>query len=157
MQRRQSLVRSEGRQSRTLFRVTIDGHIFMCGAVIVAECDQRPELKPQTVEPFRMIVFLQLILHHRAVLAMDHEHGLLDLDTLNFVGEVRKWIKAELLKILKPLRMNHAGIAVWKIKWLPFDEKGFLQLGEHDNAADRRFHGGHQQPVVTASIQPDDG
>ena len=80
--------------------------------MIVAECDQRPEFKPQTLGPFRMIVFLQLVLHDRAVLTLDHEHGLLDLDALDFVGEDRKWIKAELLEILKSLRVNHAGIAV---------------------------------------------
>ena len=104
-----------------------------------------------------MIVLLQFVLHHRAVLTLDHEHGLLDLDALDFVGEDRKWIKAELLEVSKSLRVNHAGIAVCReIKRLSFDEKRFLQLGEHDNAANRRFRGGHQQPVVAASVQPDD-
>ena len=53
--------------------------------------------------------------------------------------------------------MNHARITVGrKIEGLSFDEKGFLQLGEHDDAADRRLRGGHQQSVVAASVQPDD-
>ena len=140
MQRRQSLVRSDGRQSGTLFHVTIDGPIFVCGAVIVAECDQRPELKLQILESFGMIVLLQFVLHHGAVLTLNHEYGLLDLNALDFVSEDGKWIEAELLEVSKSLRVNYAGIAVCReIKGLSFDEQCFFQLGEHDDAADRRF------------------
>ena len=112
MQRRQSLVRSDGRQSRALFHLSIDGAILVSGAVIVAECDQRPEFKAQILEPFRMIVFLQFVLHHGAVLTLDHEYGFLDLNALDFVSEDRKWIEAELLEVSKSLRVNYAGIAV---------------------------------------------
>ena len=59
-----------------------------------------------------MIVFLQLVLNYGAVLTVDHENGLLDLDAFDFVSEDRKWIEAEPLEISKSLRVNSAGIAV---------------------------------------------
>ena len=66
-----------------------------------------------------MIVLFQFILHHGTVFAVDHEHGLLDLNAFDFVGENRKGIKAELLEISKALRVNNAGITVGgKIKGL---------------------------------------
>ena len=49
MQRRQSLVRSDARQSRALLDLWIDRSILVSGAVIVAERDQRPEFKPQVL------------------------------------------------------------------------------------------------------------
>jgi len=117
----------------------IDGAILVCGAVVIAECDQRPNLKTQVLWPFWVIILLQFVLHDRTVLAVDHEDGLLDLNALDFVDEGRKWIETELLQVSKTLRMYRAGIAVRReIKRLPIDEQRFLQLGEQDEA----FHGG---------------
>src|SRR5579862_3815006 len=105
-----------------------------------------------------MIVLLQFVVHHCAVFTMDHEHGLLDLNALDFVGEDGKWIEAKLLEIAKPLRMDDTGIAICReIKGLTFDEKCFFQLGKHDNAAEGRLRGGYEQTVITAGVQPDDG
>ena len=56
--------------------------------------------------------------------SLDHEHGLLDLDALDFVGENRKGIEAKLFEVLKALGMNHARIAVCReIKGLSVDEQ----------------------------------
>src|SRR5260370_39351 len=74
IQRRQSLIRSDPRQSRMLLDRRIDGTILVGGAVIVTERDQRPEFKPQLLWPFWVIVLLQFILHDRAVFTMDHEN-----------------------------------------------------------------------------------
>src|SRR5271166_5840756 len=105
-----------------------------------------------------MIVLLQFVVHHRAVFAVDHEHCLLDLNALDFVGEDGKWIEAKLLEISKPLRVDDTRIAICgKIKRLALDEKSLFQLRKHDNTADWRLRGGHQQPVVAASVQPDNG
>src|SRR6266567_2113614 len=73
-QRRQSLIRSDTRQSRTLVDRGIDCTVLVGGAVIVAERDQRPQFKPQLLWPFWMIVLLQFVLHDRAVFTMDHEN-----------------------------------------------------------------------------------
>ena len=66
-----------------------------------------------------MIVLLQFVLNDRAVFTVNHEHGLLDLDSFDFIGEYGKRIEAELFEVSKALRMNDAGIAVGgKIKRL---------------------------------------
>src|SRR5208337_13759 len=94
----------------------------------------RPELKAQVLDPLRMIVLLQFVVHHRAVFAVDHEHCLLDLNALDFVGEDGKWIEAKLLEISKPLRVDDTRIAICgKIKRLALDEKSLFQLRKHDN------------------------
>src|SRR4051812_39125447 len=106
MKRGQTLVRCEGRHSWAVFYLRVDGAILVSCAVIVAECDQGPDFKTQVLEPFGMIILLQFVLHHCAVLSMDHEYRLLDLDAFDFVSENRKWIETELLEVSKSLRVN---------------------------------------------------
>src|SRR5208337_2205995 len=104
-----------------------------------------------------MIVLLQFVVHHGAVFTVDHEHCFLDLDALDFVGEDGKWIEAKLLEVSKPLRVDDTRIAIrGKIKRLVLDEECLFQLRKHDNTANRRLSGGHQQSVITACVQPDD-
>src|SRR6266478_5828571 len=144
-QRRQSLIRSDTRQSRTLLDRGIDGAVLVGGAVIVAERDQRPQFKPQLLWSFWVIVLLQFVLHDRAVFTMNHEDGLFDLDALDFVGEDRKWVEAKLFEVFETLWMNDTRILVCReIKPLPIDKERLFQLGEHHNTPHRRFGGSYQ-------------
>ncbi len=59
-----------------------------------------------------MIVFLQLIVDHRAVFAVNHENGFFDLDSLDFISENGKWVETKLFQIAKPLRVHDAGITI---------------------------------------------
>jgi hypothetical protein len=52
----------------------IDGTVLVGGAVIIPECDQRPDFKPQLLWLFWMIVLLKFVLHDRAVFTMEHEN-----------------------------------------------------------------------------------
>src|SRR6266567_8904102 len=144
-QRRQSLIRSDTRQSRTLLDRGIDCTVLVGGAVIVAERDQRPQFKPQFLWPFRMVVLLQFVLHDRAVFTVDHENRLLDLDALDFVGEDRKWVEPKLFEVLETLWVNDARVLVCrKIKRLPLDKERLFQLGKHHNTPNRWFSSSHQ-------------
>ena len=50
---------------------------------------------------------------------------------------------------------GRAGIAVGgEIERLSVDEESFFQLGEHDQPANRRFRGRHEQTVISASVKP---
>src|SRR5258708_308835 len=105
-------VGSEGRQSRSLFDGGIDAAIFVSGAVIVAKGNQRPDFQQQILGRFRVIVFSQFVLHDGAVLAVDHENGLLDLNAFDFVGENREWIEPELLEMSKAVQLNSDYVSV---------------------------------------------
>src|SRR6266851_3640113 len=129
VQRWKAFVGSEGRQSRSLFDGGIDAAIFVSGAVIVAKGNQRPDFQQQILRRFRVIVFSQFVLHDGAVLAVDHENGLLDLNAFDFVGENRKWIEAELLEMSKALLLNSAWVTVCgEVKRLSVDEQRLLHL-----------------------------
>src|SRR5271157_528548 len=157
MQGRQALIGSKSGQTRVLFYLSTDRSILVSGAVIVTECNERSQFKAQVLDPLWMIVLLQFVVHHGAVFTVDHEHCFLDLDALDFVGEDGKWIEAKLLEVSKPLRVDDTRIAIrGKIKRLVLDEECLFQLRKHDNTANRRLSGGHQQSVITAGVQPDD-
>src|SRR3954449_1614551 len=134
----------------------IDRAILVSGTVVLAECDQRLEFKAQILDSLWMVVLSQLVLHDRAVFAVNHKHGLLDFNSFDFVSENRKRIKTELFQIPKTLGMNDTGIAVGgKIKRLALDKERLFQLGKHDNPPHRRLRCGDQQTVVAPSIEPD--
>src|ERR1700751_6046918 len=101
----------------------------MSGAVIIAKCDQGPDFQPQILRRLRMIVFLKFVVDNCAVLALNHENRLLDLNAFDFIREDREWIEAELLQVTEALWMNNSRITIGgKLKSLSFDEKGFFKL-----------------------------
>src|ERR1700730_12284980 len=109
-------------------------------AVIVAECNQRTNFQPQVLRYLRTIVLPHFIMNHRAVFAVNHEHGLLPLDAFYFISKDWKRVEAKLLEIVEPLRVNNAGIAVGgQIETLPIDPQRLFELVEEDQSADRWF------------------
>src|SRR6266446_3057930 len=133
MQCTQPLVRSDAGYPRILFYGSVDLAVFVSGAVVIAKGDQWPDFQPQILRRFRMIIFLEFVLHHGAVLTVDHENSFLDLDALDFVGEDRKRIEAKLLQVAKALWVNNAGILVCReIERLSVDEKRLFHLSEQD-------------------------
>ena len=58
IERRQSLVRSDGRQPGPSSTRWIQRAVLVGGAVVVAEGDQRPDFEPQVLWRFRMVVAL---------------------------------------------------------------------------------------------------
>src|ERR1700757_5377087 len=83
--------------------------ILMSEAVIIAEGEQRTQLKEHCTGVASALYF---ILHDCRVLALNHENGLLDLNTLNFKREDWEWLEAKLLEILKPFGMHDALILI---------------------------------------------
>src|SRR5580693_4433794 len=65
-------------------------------AVIVAECNQRTNFQPQVLRYLRTIVLPHFIMNHRAVFAVNHEHGLLHLDAFYFISKDWKRVEAKL-------------------------------------------------------------
>jgi hypothetical protein len=58
------------------------------------------------------LVPLEFIMDNRAVLALDHESGLLDLNPLDFVSKHWKRIEPEPLQISISLRVHHTCIPI---------------------------------------------
>src|SRR5260370_37656159 len=105
-----------------------------------------------------MIVVPQFIVNHGAVLAVNHEDGLLELNTVGFIREDRKRIEAKLFEITKSLRVYGARITVCReMKRLPINQQRFFQLGKQNQPADGRFGGGHEQAVVATGVQAANG
>src|SRR5216683_5588996 len=129
MQCRQPSVRSDAGYPRILFYGSVDFAVFVSGAVIIAKGNQRPDFKPQILRPFRVIIVLEFVLHHGAVLTIDHENSFLDLDALDFVGEDRKRIEAKLLQVVETLWVNDTSVLVCReIERLSVDEKRLFHL-----------------------------
>src|ERR1700675_4118894 len=96
-------------------------------------------------------------MNHRAVFAVNHEHGLLDLDAFYFISEHWKRVETKLFEIVESLRVNNTWIAVSrKIETPPINHQRLFELREEDQSADRWLGGGHQKTVVAASIQTND-
>src|ERR1700758_4160365 len=89
----QPLIRRNGSQTWLRADSAVDVFVLMSQAVIVAEGKQRTKLKLDSHGPARVVYF---VLHDRRVLAPHHKNGLLDPETVDFKGENREWIEAEL-------------------------------------------------------------
>src|SRR4029077_4056269 len=97
------------------------------------------------------------IANHRTVFAVNHEHGLLDLNAFNFVGKDWKRVETKLFELSKSMRVDNAWIPVGReIERLSRNDQGLFELREHYKTADRGFRCGHQQAVVAASFKADD-
>jgi len=94
-QGRQPRIRGHSRQSGLFLQRGIQRAVFVSGAVVVAECNQRLSSSHKFFWPFKMIVLFQFVLHHRAVLTVNHEDSLLNFNAFDFVSENRKRIAAE--------------------------------------------------------------
>ncbi len=96
-------------------------------------------------------------MNHRTVFAVNHEHGLLDLNTFNFVGKDWKGVETKLFEISKSLRVDNAWIPVSReVERLSCNDQGFFELREQYKAANRGFSCSHQQAMVAARVQTDD-
>src|ERR1700676_3247123 len=96
-------------------------------------------------------------MNHRAVFAVNHEHGLLHLDAFYFIGKHGKRVEAKLFEIVESLRVNNTWIAVGRqIETPPIDPQRLFELGEEDQSADRWLGGSHQKTVVATSVQTND-
>src|SRR5690242_18346747 len=90
VQSRQTRIRRKASHTGLRNGSAIEGIILTRQAVIVAEGKQRTKLQ---LDGAGFAGSLDFILHDRRVLALHHENGLLDPDTMNFKGEDREWIK----------------------------------------------------------------
>src|SRR5713226_8054873 len=96
-----------------------------------------------------MVVLSQFIVNDRAVLPINHEDGLLDLDAFDFIREDRERIEAELLQVTEALWMNNSRIKIGgKLKSLSFNEEGFFEFRKQHKTPDRRLGRGHKQAMV---------
>src|SRR6266436_9674219 len=146
----QPLIRRNASQAGSRNDSAIDGVILMSQAVIIAEGEQRTKLK---LDRAGFAGPQDFILHDRRVLALQHENGLLDLDTLNFKREDREWIEPELFEKAKPCGVHDFLVLIRaQIKRVAVDENSFFQLGKQDEASDRRLRGSDQQTVIAAGV-----
>src|SRR5579864_6083815 len=137
MQSGQPLIRRNTSQAGLRTDGAVDRAIFVSQAVIIAESEQGAKLKEDCTG---FAGALHFILHDRRVLALNHENGLLDLNTLNFKREDGEWLEAELLEILEPFGMHNSLIVIRaQVKRPAIDEDGFFQLGKKRQASNRRL------------------
>src|ERR1700757_1733541 len=109
MQSVHPLIRRNTSQAGLRTDGAVDRAILMSEAVIVAEGEQRTQLKEDCTG---FTSTLHFILHDCRVLALNHEDGLLDLNTLNFKREDGEWLEAELFEILEPFGMHDSLILI---------------------------------------------
>jgi hypothetical protein len=107
--------------------------------VIIAEGAQGPEFEFDLLVGWLEAALIpKPILNYRRVLALQHEDRLLDLNTVNLVGEDKEGIKTKLLEITKPLRIHDRWVTVrGEIECTSVQQKSLFQLGQKDIAADR--------------------
>src|ERR1700756_2221005 len=109
---RQSLIRSETRQSGALSYRWVEGAVFVSRVMVVPECHQRTDFQPQVLRYFETVVLPQFIVNHRTVFAVNHEHGLLDLDVAYLIRKDWKRVEAKLFEIAKSFGVNDTRMSV---------------------------------------------
>ena len=155
MQSGQPLIRRNTGQAGLRTDGAVDRAIFMSQAVIIAESEQRAKLKEDCTG---FAGALHFILHDCRVLALNHENGLLDLNTLNFKREDWEWLEAELFEILEPFGMHNSLILIRaQVKRPAIDEDSFFQLGKKHQASNRRLRGSDEKTVIAAGIDSGQG
>src|SRR5579862_2177930 len=98
------------------------------------------------------------VLNDDRILLMHQEYGFLQLPALHLIHEDREWVAPELLEIPVSLGVDDAGILITgKLEAAAIQNQRFFNLGQQNHPADGRLGGGHQQTVVSAGIEPDDG
>src|SRR5437016_12532320 len=118
----------------------------MSQAVIIAESEQRAKLKEDCTG---FAGALHFILHDCRVLALNHENGLLDMNTLNFKREDCEWLEAELFEILEPFGMHNPLILIRaQVKRPDIDEDSFFQHGKKHQASNRSLDDGYEKTVL---------
>src|SRR5207302_3092342 len=118
----------------------------MSQAVIIAESEQRAKLKEDCTG---FASALHFILHDCRVLALNHENGRRDLNTLNFKREDWEWLAAELFEILEPFGMHNSLILIRaQVKRPALDEDSFLQLVKKHQASNGRRRGGDETNAI---------
>jgi len=109
---RQSLISSETRQSGTLLHRWAEGAVLVSRVVVVPECHQRMDLQSQVLGYFETVVLPQFIVNNRTVFAVNHKHGLLDLDVAYLIRKNWKRVEAKLFEITESFGVNDARMAV---------------------------------------------
>src|SRR5436309_8646818 len=95
-------------------------------AVIIPKGDERPYFK---LDLLGTCSANDAILDDRGVLALHHEHRLLDLHSFHFKCERRKGIEAKLFQEPITFRMNDARIIICaKLEWAAIDDESFVQF-----------------------------
>src|SRR5438309_9367713 len=95
---------------------------------------------------------------HRRVLSLHHEDRLLDLKSLDFVGEHGKRIQSEGSLVMKSLRMNHARILIsGQFVAASVNDDRLFELREHHDAANGRLRRRGQQPMIAPRVETNNG
>jgi hypothetical protein len=146
----QAGIKSDAGQMWIVRHSSIEGRIFMGGAVIIAEGHQRAHFQPYrqargTVE--------QAVLDHRTVAAIHHEYGFLQPRRAALKDKDRERIQAKLNQPLVAGRMHSTFVFVGAEveAFIPYDE-GFFQFREQHHSADWRLGARGQQAVVAACV-----
>ena len=101
-------VSGEADASGFFVNLAVDPRVLVNPAVKIAKGDERANLKRDIRG--RIVAIAHVVMNDRAVLAVDHEDRLLNLDAFDFVSENREWIQPKSLQIPIALRVNNAGI-----------------------------------------------
>src|SRR5687768_2641155 len=113
------------------FDMRIQCAVFVRSAVVIAKRNQWPNFEAvvQAVR-FPRQRPAKFILHNCRVLALHHEHRLLDLDSISLVNEDGKWIEPKASLQLEALWVNCAWILVSReVVTAVVNAEGFFQLG----------------------------
>src|SRR5260370_24824106 len=149
MQRGQRGIKRDGRHAGDHFHLAVDGAVFVCSPVIIAEGNQGTYFQA-ALRAFGS-AGAKLILHNRGVFSMHHEYGLLQLDAVDLVRKHGKRVEAKALQVLLSLRVDRFGILIaGKLNAVLSENQCFFQLREQRSATGRGSSGSPEQAMVAA-------
>src|SRR5579871_438153 len=127
----------------------------MRGAVIIAKSDQGTNLKQRFASAE---IARDLILNRYAVLAARHQNGLFDYDAGYTVEELRKRFRSKRFQIRVAVGMNRARVLVRaQFKALAIQHQRLFQFRKQNQSPDGRLRRRHQQSMIAAGVQSNDG
>ena len=114
--------------------------------MVIACGDERPQLDGDLARGLE-----NLIQNHRRVFAVDRRDRLSQANAGKRIVELRKDVATKRVEKLVPARMNGAGkLVAAELEGLAGDGHAFIELGEQNEAADRRAQRGDEKAVISA-------
>src|SRR5262245_45659436 len=123
-------------------------------AVVIAERNEWTHLQDTTTGGHSTPCGSYRVVHHRAVLAVDHEEGFFEFHIGNGIGPLGERIEPEVCQVLIALRMYDTRILVRRqLKVLSIQDERLLELGEEHETTHGWLGSGGEQTVIAPRVQ----
>src|SRR5262245_26545975 len=123
-------------------------------AVVIAERNEWTYLQGTTTGGHRTPCGSDRVVHHRAVLAVDHEEGFVEFHIGNGIGPHGKRLEPEVCQVLVALRMYHPRILIRRqFETLSIQDEGLFELGEEHETPHGWLGSGGEQTVIAPHVQ----